>query len=318
MTARSDTPALLGRLATLSDLARLRVLRLVEHEELSVGELARALQLPQSTVSRHLKLLHDGGWVVKRTAGTASLYRVDPERLAPEAHALWTVTRDQLGTSQTFREDDERVAGVLAERRVDSQAFFGTLGGEWDRMRRELFGESFTCEALLGLVGRESVVADLGCGTGDATAALSPFVKRIIAVDREPAMLEAARRRLQDAENVEFLLGELTELPIPDASLDAAVVSLVLHHVPEPGEAIREIARTLKAGGVLLIIDMAAHDRQTYRHTMGHLHLGFDSDAIRAWADATGLVDPLYRRLKPDTRAKGPGLFVATMRRAEA
>ena len=104
MTASSDTPTesgLLRWLAALGDLARLRILRLLETTELSVGELAKVLQLPQSTVSRHLKLLHDGGWIMKRTEGTASLYRMDDESLSPDAGKLWRVARSQLGSSAT-------------------------------------------------------------------------------------------------------------------------------------------------------------------------------------------------------------------------
>jgi ArsR family transcriptional regulator len=154
-----DTAPLVERLGTLSDVARLRIVRLLEQHELSVGELARALQLPQSTVSRHLKLLHDGDWIIKRHAGTASLYRMDEETLDPDARALWSTVRAQLGSMPTFDEDDGRLRQLLAERRTDSSEFFGRLGAEWDQVRRSLFGAHFTAEALLGLVCRRWVNA---------------------------------------------------------------------------------------------------------------------------------------------------------------
>ncbi|MHC4317445.1 MAG: ArsR/SmtB family transcription factor [Planctomycetota bacterium] len=306
---------LLRSLACLGDMARLRLLRLVEQEELSVGELARVLQLPQSTVSRHLKVLYDSGWIARRSEGTASLYRMDSEVLSDGTRALWDVVRGQLGTSPTLSEDDHRMAEVLAERRTDSSAFFGRIVDEWDRLRRELFGEAFDREALLSLLSPEWIVADLGCGTGSTAELLAPVVRKVIAADREPQMLDAARKRLERFGNVEFLRVDVTDLSIGDEQIHAVIVSLVMISVAEPQAAVREIARILRPGGLLLIVDMAPHDRESYRHTMGHLHLGFDEEQVRQWAAAAGLSDVRYRRLHPDTSAKGPGLFAATMRK---
>jgi ArsR family transcriptional regulator len=306
---------LLRSLACLGDMARLRLLRLVEQEELSVGELARVLQLPQSTVSRHLKVLYESDWIDRRSEGTASMYWMDTEALSAGTRALWDVVRSQMGQSPTLAEDDHRMAEVLAERRTDSSAFFGRIVGEWDRFRRELFGEAFGSEALLSLLDRSWTVADLGCGTGSTTELLAPVVSRVVAVDREPAMLEAARKRLARFDNVEFVEGDVTGLSLVDGHVHAAILSLVMVSLETPEAAVREIARILRPGGLALIVDMVPHDRETYRHTMGHLHLGFDEDQVTQWAAAAGLTDVRYGRLRADTSAKGPGLFVATMRK---
>jgi ubiquinone/menaquinone biosynthesis C-methylase UbiE len=306
---------LLRSLACLGDMARLRLLRLVAREELSVGELAKVLQLPQSTVSRHLKLLHGARWISRRSAGTASLYRMDREALDADVRALWDVVRTQLGAAPALEEDDHRLAEVLAERSVDSRAFYERVVGEWDRLRDELFGEAFCHEALLDFLDPRWVVADLGCGTGSMAELLAPVVKRVIVADREPAMLEAARKRLDRFINVEYLRGDVTDLPIDDAAADAVLVSLVMVSVADPVAAAREVARILRSGGPALFVDMVRHDRESYRHTMGHHHLGFDEAQVRQWADAAGLADARYRRLRPDMKAKGPGLFAATMRK---
>ena len=315
MPASPDNLPLLNRLTTLNDAARLRILRLLDREELSVGELARALQLPQSTVSRHLKLLHDGGWIIKRSEGTASLYRLSESSLDDGVRQLWNLARTQLDSTPTFEHDDVRLAEVLADRRTDSRAFFGRVGGEWDHLRGELSGESFTAEALLGLIRNDWVVADLGCGTGNASEHVAPFVKKVIAIDREPTMLDAAKKRLSDVGNVEFRRGEMDRLPLKDGEVDAATVFLVMQHIERPDAVVREIQRSLKPGGLLLIVDMIAHDRESYRHTMGHRHLGFAEKDIKAWAKVVGMVDPRFRKLRPDTHAKGPGLFVATLQK---
>jgi ArsR family transcriptional regulator len=270
--------------------------------------------MPQSTVSRHLKLLHDAGWIERRSEGTASLYRMDRDTLPPSAAALWEVVRAQLAASPTLEEDDRRLAEVLAERRTDSREFFGRLGGEWDRLRRELFGDSFTAEALLGFLDPGWVVADLGCGSGSTAEYLAPVVRRVIAVDREPAMIAAARKRLARYGNVVFREDDVTALSLPDGHADAAILSLVMVYVPDPLAAVRETARILRPGGCAMIVDMVAHDRESYRHTMGHQHLGFDEAEVARWAAAAGLAAPRYLRLRPDTAARGPGLFAATMR----
>lgn len=310
LTARARWLSWLG---TLGDLARLRLLRLLERDELGVGELARALQLPQSTVSRHLKPLFEQGWIVKRTEGTQSLYRLVPDQLPEDMQALWQLTLEHLGTSPTYDEDDSRLAEVLAMRRVDSRTFFGRIGGDWDDLRRQLFGEAFGADALLALLPADAVVADLGCGTGDAAIRLAPYVGRIIAVDREPSMLAAARRRMDQFDNIEFRQGDIFDLPLKDGEADLVVMMLVLHHLDGPERALAGVARVLAAGGRALVVDMVSHDRTSYQHTMGHRHLGFSEAELRALAAKSGMRLARYTRLRPDTEGKGPGLFAALL-----
>ena len=303
----------LSNLAQLGDLARVRLLLLVERTELGVGELATASQLPQSTVSRHLKALHEHGWIVKRSEGTASLYRLPVDALDPDLRRLWETTRDRLASSPVFLDDASRLKEVLAGRRSDSQAFFGRIGGEWHEVRHELFGTGFGVDAMLGLLDPEWVVADLGCGTGDAAERLAPVVSEVVAVDRERAMLEASRKRLAEFDNIRFVEGDLLDLDLKSESVDAAVMMLVLHHLREPLAAVAEAARILRPGGGLLVVDMVAHDRDTYQLTMGHEHLGFEESAILGLGERGGFDRVSWRRLRPMPGGKGPGLFAASL-----
>ncbi len=316
MKESSESPDLLNWLSSLSDLARLRLVALLMQEELSVGELARALQLPQSTVSRHLKLLLEVKWISKRSAGTASLYQARLESLPATAQALWRVADETLAGNTTFEEDVLRLREVLAERPSDSRAFFGRLGGEWDQLRNELFGQQFTAQALRGLLPRGWTVADLGCGTGDAAEALAPFVQRVIAIDREKSMLDAGKKRLADFNNVEFVCSEITQLPLASGSVDAAMCFLVLHHTPHPADVISEMGRIVRPGGQAIVVDMVKHDRESYRQSMGHMHLGFDAKVIEDWSKEVGFSEIAITPLRIQTSAKGPPLFVASMSRA--
>ncbi|XVJ60101.1 MAG: metalloregulator ArsR/SmtB family transcription factor [Tepidisphaera sp.] len=301
------------QLATLGDPVRLRMLRLLEASELSVGEVSRVLQMAQSTVSRHLKALSDANWLARRNEGPATYYRMILDDLGATLRAMWLVVREQAGTQVELAEDQERLAAVLAERRMDSEAFFGRVAGEWDSLRGQLFGERFTPAALMGFMPRRWTVADLGCGTGDAAELLAPLVARVVAVDSSEPMLSAGRERLEGAKNVEFVRAELESMPIESASVDAAVMVLVLHHVSDVAAVLAEARRILRPadGGGLMIIDMVAHDRDDYRQTMGHKHLGFSKANLGAAMGAAGFREFEYRELPRETEARGPGLFVA-------
>lgn len=299
---------LVGRLAALSDGTRLRAMRLLEGHELSVGELSRTLQLPQSTVSRHLKVLQEAEWVARRAEGPASLFRLVLDELSPEARTLWAAVRDQPSTHEV-EEDLRRLAAVLSERRTDTRSFFGQNASQWDELREQLFGTRFTAWGLLSLVPPEWTVADLGCGTGNASELLAPLVKRVIALDSSRPMLEGARARLRGRTNVEFVEGSLEETGLRGGSVDCAVCVLVLHHVEDVGGALREMRRIVRPGGVVLVVDMVAHDREDYRRTMGHQHLGFTRAGMTEALRVAGFRAVEWRELPVEPDARGPGLF---------
>ncbi len=307
-----NAPAILDDLSALADITRDRLLLLLEAQELTVSELCAVLQLPQSTVSRHLKALADLDWVSSRAEGTSRLYSMARESLPASARRLWLLVREQVAESRGAAEDHRRLQTVLAARRSRSQAFFSSAAGRWDHLREELFGTTFHLQALAGLLDDRWVVGDLGCGTGPVSAALAPFVARVVAVDNSPAMLSAAKRRLAGAANVEFRRGDLESLPVGDRELDAASLALVLPYLPTPGRAIAEVARVLAPGGRVIVVDLEAHDREQYRRQLGHQWLGFTETQMRAWLEAAGLTGVRIRPLPTPPEAKGPPLFVAT------
>jgi ubiquinone/menaquinone biosynthesis C-methylase UbiE len=311
----SRAPAILDHLAALADTTRSRILLLLDRHELTVSELCGIVQLPQSTVSRHLKALADVGWIAARAEGTSHLYAMTRDELDGSARRLWLLVREQVGPTPAAAQDQRRLQAALAERRTKSQEFFSSSAGQWDRVRDELFGDRFHLGALAAFAEREWTVGDLGCGTGTVSAALAPFVARVVAVDGSAAMLQAAKKRLQGVDNIDLRRGELESLPIDDARLDAATLMLVLHHVPEPERALAEASRVLKPGGRIVLVDMLPHDRESYRQQMGHVWLGFSDEHVRRLLTGTGFEDVRIVSLPPDAKAKGPGLFVATARR---
>ena len=307
--------AIFDDLTALSDATRSRMLLILERHELTVSELCAVLQLPQSTVSRHLKTLADASWVTSRRDGTSRYYTLALDERDAHTRRLWSLLRDQIATTAGADQDARRLKGVLGRRQSKSEEFFASAAGQWDRLRRELFGGASALHALPALIDPGWTVGDLGCGTGETSAAFAPFVARTIAVDRSGEMLHSARRRLRDMPNVDVRRGELEALPIADGELDAAVMILVLHHVPDPAAVLREAARTLEPGGRFVLCDMLPHDREEYKQQMGHVWLGFGDDQLRRLLAGAGFDDIRIVPLPVDPRAKGPALFVASARR---
>ncbi|MEO1007930.1 MAG: metalloregulator ArsR/SmtB family transcription factor [Planctomycetota bacterium] len=307
----TDLRDLAGALSAIADSVRLRMLRVLESEELAVGEIAQVLQMPQSTVSRRLKGLADHGWVQRRAAGTATLYRCVPDDLPEELRGLWLRVRAATERAADVEGDARRLRAVVAERKPSSAAFFGRLGAGWDDVSRELFGDRYASEALVALLPEGQVVADIGCGTGAFAAVLAPVSGEVIAIDREPAMLEAARERVGARSNVRFELGSAEALPLGDASVDLAVLSLVLHHADEPTRVLAEVARILRPGGRLVLVDMLAHTREELLREMGHAWAGFERSQLAAWCEDAGLWLRSHRPLPSTPEAKGPDVFAA-------
>jgi ArsR family transcriptional regulator len=300
-------------LTLLAETVRIRLLSLLEREELGVGELVRILGLPQSTVSRHLKALQVAGWVHRRADGSNGWYRfAEPD---PEDLALWEVVRRSWDATPPAAGDRERLRAAVAAREAEGSLFFERLGEQWDAVRRGLFGDHYLLPTLLALLPPDWVIADLGCGTGAVSEALAPLVRRVIAVDREPSMVDAARRRLSPWPNVEVRQGGLERLPLAEGEVDAALCVLVLHHVAQTHLALAEVARTLRPGGRLVILDLLPHDRHVWRSTMGHQHLGFAQADLERAAEGASLKLDNFAPLPEDPEATAPPLFVSTWAR---
>jgi ArsR family transcriptional regulator len=287
------------------------MLMLLEKHELTVSELCSILQMPQSTVSRHLKTLSDDDWVTSRRDGTSRFYSMPVDDLDSAAKRLWPLIREQVASTTNASQDERRLRGVLTRRRAKSQEFFATAAGGWDHLRGELFGDEFFLWAVLGLIDPTLIVGDLGCGTGQLSETVAPYVRRVISVDGSTDMLDAARLRLGGAKNVELRQGELESLPIDSGELDVAMLSLVLHYSPSPARALSEVGRVVRKGGRVLVVDMLPHDRQEYQQQMGHVWLGFSEKQITRFLTGAGFGDVRVRVLPADPDAKGPALFAA-------
>jgi ubiquinone/menaquinone biosynthesis C-methylase UbiE len=313
MTQAPPQPdAMLAWMECLSDATRLRLLRLLERNELGVAELCDVLQLPQSSVSRHLKVLSDQGWARSRRQGTNNLYRTVLDELEPAARRLWVLAREQTAPWATARQDEQRLAQLLRDKQSDSQAFFATAAARWDRLRDELYGRGFARSAMLALLPSDWVVADLACGTGQVSAEIANCVRQVIAVDNSAAMLKAAKRRTAEMPNVDLRRGDLEALPIGAGECDAALLLLALTYVPDPEAVVKEMSRVLKPGGRAVIVDLERHDREDFRMEMGQQHCGIDPTNLEKLMRDAGFSQASTRPLAPEPNIKGPALFLTT------
>lgn len=295
---------------SLSEPTRARVLRLLDRTELTVADLCSTLQLPQSTVSRHLKVLGDEGWISSRRDGTSNFYRMVVGSLDPSQKKLWQVVKSQSVLDATAEQDDLRLDQVLEMRRSRSQEFFSTSVEKWDRLKVELFGSRFDAWTVGALVDSRITFGDFGCGTGALSQLVAPWVQRVVAVDNSHSMVQAARKRLKDHHNVEVRKGELDDLPIEDGTIHVGLASLILPYATDPEATIKEMSRVVAREGALVIVDLLSHNRTEYRELMGHLWMGFAQDQLIDWLRACGWKEIRFLSLPPDPEAKGPAVFV--------
>jgi len=302
---------------TLADPTRVRILALLEREELAVQELMDVLGMAQSRVSRHLGILREAGLLRDRRDGTFVYYRFAsfPDERWREA---WSLARRSLADDPLLQRDATALGRVLESRAAQTRAFFDAVGPEWDALRKILNDDALRARAVARLVPPGLRVADVGTGTGILAMELARLGLAVVAIDHSPRMLEAAREKLarEGISSVELRLGEAGALPLGDGEVDAAFAHMVLHYVPSPPEALREMARVVKPGGSVVWVDFVRHDREWMRQELGVLWLGFADEEVRSWLADAGLEEVRLETVAPLSAGRDlPATFIASARR---
>lgn len=307
---------------TLSDPTRIRILRLLEQEELIVGELMDILGMAQSRVSRHLAILREAGLLTDRRDGTFVAYRLALPEDGPWADA-WALSRSAFADDPTAERDDTLLRQTLAARKaraLSGRSFFDEVGPEWDALRTVFGDDLLRARATATLVPPRLRVADIGTGTGVLALELADLGLDVIGVDQSGAMLEAARGKAAEPDpakpgRVEFRTGDAHALPLEDASVDAAFAHMVLHSLESPKRAIAEMARVVRPGGQVVLVDFLLHDHTWMAQELGLIWLGFEEGQLGDWIGEAGLVEPRIRQYASEAKRDLPASFVATARR---
>ena len=302
---------------TLADPTRVRILALLEREELAVQEVMDVLAMPQSRVSRHLGILRQAGLLRGRREGTHALYRFRKPRDTAWRGA-WELARDSLRGDPLAQRDARALVRVVEERATRSRSFFDAIGPGWDALRTVFNDEALRSRAISQLIEPGLRVADVGTGTGILAAELARLGARVIGVDHSPRMLETARNKLE-AEGlggVEWRGGEAHALPMADAEVSAAFAHMVLHYVSVPALAVRELARVVQPGGRVVVVDFVAHNAAWMRSELGVLWLGFAPSQVEQWMTEAGLGELRLERFaaSPSPRTL-PEAFLCSARR---
>lgn len=302
---------------TLSDPTRVRILRLLEAEELMVQELMQVLGMAQSRVSRHLAILREAGLLRDRRDGTYVFYRFAIPDAGPW-HDAWQLVQRHVARDPTAQRDDAALARALEARGERSRSFFDAIGPEWDALRKVFDDDVLRARAIAELVDPDRTVADIGTGTGVLAIELSRLGLRVIGVDGSARMLSAARAKLaaEGIDTVELREGDANALPLVDAEVDAALAHMVLQYLPAPAEAVREMARITRRGGRIVIVDFVRHHQDWMRHELGVQWLGFAPEEVEGWLSGAGLFD--VRVSVHEARGRGrdlPATFIASARR---
>lgn len=264
----------------LSDETRARLVNVLLEYELNVGEIVQVMEMGQSRISRHLKILSESGLVDVRRDGLWAFYRASeegPGRLFLDGmHAL-------LAEEADLKRDTNRAEKVIRERTAATRQFFDDIAPEWDRMTAEVLGELDLGREIQSRLPKCSCAADIGCGPGDMLEIMSRSSKTVIGVDNSPKMLELAEERFSEDARMSLRIGEMTHLPLRDWEADCTVMSLVLHHLARPLDAIKEAGRVLKIGGRLIIAEFDQHENELMRSEYGDRRLGIPREKMTGW-----------------------------------
>ena len=278
----------LKSLRALSDPTRLRMVALLERDELSVNELQEVTRLGQSRISTHLGLLQDAGLLQSRREGKRTFYKPNPQADGAARELIQLAIRGAKELPE-YESDQINLKRILARRREQAQVYFNQIAGRFDRV----YGPGRSWQAFGHLLLRvlpPLVVADLGAGEGLLSELLARRCKKVIAVDNSEKMVSfgAAKAKKNGLKNLEFRLGDLQEPPIELNSVDLVILSQALHHAEVPAQAIAAAYKILRPHGQIMILDLLKHNFEKAHELYGDRWPGFAESDLHRWLEAAG------------------------------
>ncbi len=265
----------------LSDKTRIRLLYLLNEYELNVNEIVRVIDMIQSGVSRHLKILVESDLLTFRRDASYIYYTAQKNDTAKTLISLMKKS-DEL--KQVFDEDFKKAGEMIKIRKNRTRNFFKAVAPRWDRLKKEVFGDFDLNAIIKEKIETHGNIADLGCGTGELIELLLQKDScSIVGVDSSPEMLKQARLKVSRGSETDLRLGELEHLPLKSREIDTAIMNMVLHHVSQPELPFSEVYRVLKEKGVFILTDFEKHDNKKIKKIMGGPWSGFKKEKIKIW-----------------------------------
>ena len=269
----------------LSDKTRLRLLYILRRYELNVNEIVLVVEMIQSGVSRHLKILLESGLLTSRKDGSFTYYAAARNDFI---NAFMTLA-EKSAEMEEIGNDLIKAGEMIKIRQNMTRRFFKTVAPHWDQLKKQVLGNFDLNSMIIKKISFQGSISDLGCGTGELLEKLSEQTQvKLIGIDSSPEMLEQARLRLLGKDNAELRLGELEHLPMKNKEIHTAVMNMVLHHISQPEMPFLEAFRILKPGGTFILSDFDLHDQIQIRELMGGAWSGFEKKKIKTWLMETG------------------------------
>jgi len=273
---------------SLSDATRIRIMNTLLSYELSVNEIVALMEMGQPRISRHLKILSDGGFLKCRRDGVWAFYSVSDN--GPACKFLKSV-KYLFNNNKELQKDLDKASQLLEDRKKRTMQFFDTVAPDWDLLKKDILGAFDINRTILEQIAPCDTAVDLGCGTGELLAYIGSNASKVIGVDSSSKMLDQARKRFQKNNNMPDLrLGELEHLPLSDSEANCAVISMVLHHMSAPEAAVAEVYRILQPDGLFIIADLNKHKNETMRKKYGDRWLGFHPDEVENLLTENGFI----------------------------
>ncbi|MEQ1607555.1 MAG: metalloregulator ArsR/SmtB family transcription factor [Hyphomonadaceae bacterium] len=303
---------LVQQLRAAGEVTRARILALLMHGELSVGELAQVLNQSQPRLSRHLKFLTGAGLIERLPEGAWVFYRLPVEG---RARALVDTLNAAIDPDDAaIRRDRLRLAEVKGERAEVAAQYFSRVAYDWDKLRALHYSEADIEKAVLTAAGAGpfDLVIDFGTGTGRMLALFAGKARRVEGIDLSHQMLTVARSKLQEAgaTNASVRHGDATASPYPDQCASLVIIHQMLHFLDDPARALNEAARVLKPGGRLVVVEFAPHTLEHLRSDHAHRHLGVSEGDLERWGEKAGLAVKSAKTFRSPDGDKGIAVTV--------
>jgi SAM-dependent methyltransferase/DNA-binding transcriptional ArsR family regulator len=283
----STLTSAVSTLQLFAEPTRVRLMALLEAEELTVAELVTITELAQSSVSTHLGKLRDAGVLRDRRLGASTLYALNDGSMPEGAKQVWSLVRGDI--KDTVLDGDRGRCADVIKARERTNAWPDTAAGQMERYYSPGRTWEATARGLFGLMQLGDVL-DAGCGDGTLAHLLAPRAKSVTCLDRNQKMVEAARTRLAKVKNVTVCLGDVHELPFGDDAFDHVMLFNILTQATTPPRVVSEAARVLRGGGSLAIVTLAPHDHADVTANYHDVHAGFSTAQLRRMLQKAGLV----------------------------
>ena len=277
----------------MADESRLRLICIFAHGDFHVNELTEILDMGQSRVSRHLKILHEAGLLTTRREGTYIFYS-----LRRDSDPLIRATTDLLlQYTEKLTPDEISVSEYIHSRKLASAKFFDEVALCWDKLKKQCVNNDQYLSELKNLVDHSKMVVELGSGTGALLISLAQPQGYYLGIDMSEEMVKIAANKaalIKDTQ-LEFRLGDIENAPLNENACSTVIISMVLHHLLSPDAAIKEACRILAPRGKLIVYDFWKHNDDSYREIYNHRWLGFTKENLEKWFAECGFGECVFK-----------------------